>query len=99
MRRAVLYPQPISALSPRLDCGMFVQSARPFYITDEPLVGSSKLDQDHAAHDSLSRRAGVSANAGLSRFYRQQKGEAAHRFLPHAGHHRPEPRRLRTNLF
>ena len=92
-RRAVLFPQiDFKRLKPLDGLRMFVQSVYLlfFYITDEPLV-SSRLDQDHAAHDSLLRRAGIALrNAGLS-----------HRPLPHALHPgtRPEPRRLRTNLF
>lgn len=79
-RRAVLYPQiDFKRLKPLDGLRMFVQSVYLlfFYITDEPLV-SSRLDQDHAAHDSLLRRAGVALrNAGLSlRGFIAAKGEA-----------------------
>ena len=60
-RRAVLFPQiDFKRLKPLDGLRMFVQSVYLlfFYITDEPLV-STRLDQDHAAHDSLLRRAGV----------------------------------------
>ena len=104
-RRAVLYPQiDFKRLKPLDGLRMFVQSVYLlfFYITDEPLV-SSRLDQDHAAHDSLLRRAGVALrNAGLSlRGLSLQKAKRSQRPLPHALHSgtRPEPRRLRTNLF
>lgn len=79
-RRAVLFPQiDFKRLKPLDGLRMFVQSVYLlfFYITDEPLV-SSRLDQDHAAHDSLLRRAGVALrNAGLSlRGFIAAKGEA-----------------------
>ena len=79
-RRAVLYPQiDFKRLKPLDGLRMFVQSVYLlfFYITDEPLV-SSRLDQDHAAHDSLLRRAGAALrNAGLSlRGFIAAKGEA-----------------------
>lgn len=79
-RRAVLFPQiDFKRLKPLDGLRMFVQSVYLlfFYITDEPLV-SSRLDQDHAAHDSLLRRAGIALrNAGLSlRGFIAAKGEA-----------------------
>lgn len=79
-RRAVLFPQiDFKRLKPLDGLRMFVQSVYLlfFYITDEPLV-RSRLDQDHAAHDSLLRRASVALrNAGLSlRGFIAAKGEA-----------------------
>ena len=104
-RRAVLFPQiDFKRLKPLDGLRMFVQSVYLlfFYITDEPLV-SSRLDQDHAAHDSLLRRAGVPCEMQGSRFavLSLQKVKRSQRPLPHALHPgtRPEPRRLRTNLF
>lgn len=67
-RRAVLYPQiDFKRLKPLDGLRMFVQSVYLlfFYITDEPLV-SSRLDQDHAAHDSLLRRSAGSASRSRS---------------------------------
>ena len=105
-RRAVLFPQiDFKRLKPLDGLRMFVQSVYLlfFYITDEPLV-SSRLDQDHAAHDSLLRRAAASpCEMQGSRFavLSLQKVKRSQRPLPHALHPgtRPEPRRLRTNLF
>ena len=79
-RRAVLFPQiDFKRLKPLDGLRMFVQSVYLlfFYITDEPLV-RSRLDQDHAAHDNLLRRAGEALrNAGLSlRGFIAAKGEA-----------------------